>query len=157
MFGRKSKRDLEDALRKIQRLESSLSQEKETVSHLRQLLELKAQENKELIERIKSVDCKARDADYYRCELMKLEERVINFNNLKESLESRIRVLTMERDEARAMIKAKDNIPPPIEFVEPHEAPNPRRLQERTTNRKASSRQQDSGDVPDWYMPLPDS
>lgn len=108
MFFFRNKRRLTEANKEIARLRTQLEETQATVSHLRHIIELKTEEIDELSARIGRMKEKSDYADAIEGKMTEIEEQVDRFSRLKLSMQHKIQRLTMERDEARALIAARD-------------------------------------------------
>ncbi len=105
----RNKRLLAEANREIGRLQAELEDANATVSHLRHLVALKNEENEELSLRISRMKERTEYADALEKKTAALEETIDSLSGLKKSMQRQIERLTLERDEARDMIEARDN------------------------------------------------
>lgn len=153
MFFRKNRRLLQEARTEIESLLRRVEQADDTERHLRHLLSIKEEECESLYSRVKRLQRKADSADAMEERLAEIEEQVNRFADLKQELEKRIQVLRLQRDEARAMIRARGIQSPSIDFIDTASLPEPPK---EAPKKKPAVRPADSNDVSDWYIPLPD-
>lgn len=157
MFFRKTKKRLAAATAENETLSSELLKANETIDHLRHMLDLKKEECDALNARVNRMEKKVEYADTMEAHLNEIEAQVEKFAALKKSLDKKIEVLRMERDEARALNKARQNLPPPIDFIDQEALrDNKKRTVEKPIKSPGGGNRQIS-EVTDWYMPLPDS
>lgn len=138
-------------------LREKLRNAEATISHLRHMLELKTEECGQLAANIATLREKADYADRLEERVMELDAMADRFAPLKKSLDRKIEKLRMERDEARAMLAARDALPEkgrPIDFVdrEALQLPNLPDAPAPTS----PTRSDPSPDLPEWYIPIPD-
>ena len=147
-------RRLREANDQADELREKLRDAEATISHLRHLLGLKTEECGQLAANITTLREKADYADRLEERVMELDAMADRFTSLKNSLDRKIEKLRMERDEARAMLAARDSLPEkgrPIDFVD-REALQLPNLPDVPTPTHSDP----SSDLPEWYIPIPD-
>lgn len=156
----RNKRLLAEANREIGRLQAELEDANATVSHLRHLVALKNEENEELSLRISRMKERTEYADALEKKTAALEETIDSLSGLKKSMQRQIERLTLERDEARDMIEARDNetmrrnsidfLSVPVELPPLSDKPHAKK------NNPQDLTAADRDDITDWYTSPPE-
>lgn len=177
-WNRKSKR-LAEALNDNAHLTEALEDARLQLQHVRKLLKMKDEECEALRGRCAHMQQRVEYADAVETEIADIESQVERFAEVKEKLDGRIvrlkkerAKLIMERDEARSMLAARENIPDsisPISFNTDAVDMSPLSYEKRKSDRKKGYRtttpviddvpntddsSSETSDDIDWYQPL---
>lgn len=155
MFFQKSKQRLAEALDEIESLRFQLAEAQRTIDHLRHIADLKAEECGELSSRIARMKERIANAEVAEQRVKDFETQTSKLAAQNLALERKIEVLVMERDEARAMIAAREQVPPTIDFIDMASLPpSPAALERARKNQPAPPKASDPSDATDWYVPF---
>ena len=153
----KNRQQLQEAEEEIRHLRAQVVDNAETIAHLRHLLDLKTQECDELSARVSRMQERSDYADAVEEKIVELEKQADRFIELKKTLERKILRLRDERDEARAMVSARNAVPPSIDMIEELDLSS---LQEKAPKKPKRtlppSPEELSYETGDWYSPLPE-
>lgn len=167
---------LREATEENSRLAGEIAAVQSENRHLQTMLRMKTDECEALASRCAHMQSRVEYADNVEVEIKAFEKRLDSFEEIKDRLDKKIERLRaqrdkalMERDEARAMIAARDSIPDtiaPISFdsdavsLPSEEIPAPQLRPKRKTDAPAppvSPAQISSSDPSeadsDWYVP----
>lgn len=159
------RKQIDQANEELRQLRNELRDTEATANHLRHLLDLKNEECDQLTASIAQLREKAEYADTLEEKIYEFDALTDKFAALKKKLERKIEKLRIERDEARAMIAARDNIPQKadtIDFLDRSaiQLPDPDPDHPKSTkssgskpNPSQSSRTTEPADPTDWYIP----
>lgn len=161
-----TRQKLTEALAQIESLKTRLDNHERENTDLRRMLQLKNEECEYLLNRCRHMQDRSDYADTLEAKVAELQQQLDNCTKLTENYTRKIDRLRMERDEARAMLKAHDESPDtilPIDFsilpaTSQPTTPATSRPQKNPPSRHNRHEAPQTPDADsDWYKPLPDN